>query len=78
MTFVQVGQRIINIDRVDVITINDASVDARLTSGAVLFFDEEEGRALLEALGIDFETARAIAAEARAKRARVEDKEVFS
>ena len=58
-----------NADRIEVITFNDVLVDVRMTSGLMVYLEEDEARALFGALGIDFESARAVAAEARAKRA---------
>jgi hypothetical protein len=69
MRFIHVGQYVVNLEHIQVITIGDKLLDAQLSSGRSLFLEEAEARVLLEALGIDFERARQVAIEARRQRA---------
>ena len=69
MRFIHVGQYVVNLEHVQVITIGDSITDAQLSSGRSLFLDEAEARVLFDALGIDLDRARQAATEVRRRRA---------
>jgi hypothetical protein len=69
MRFIHIGQYVVNLDHVQVITVGDTLADAQLSSGRSLFLDEAEARLLLEALGLDLDRVRHAAIEARRRRA---------
>ena len=67
MRLVQVGRYIVDLDEIAAIGINDLTADVTFGSGRYLFLTETETRVLFDALGLDLETARAIARAVRSE-----------